>query len=129
MPLKPSRSQIAQHLAQKAYIEKHRPRLIFALDATASREWTWDKACTLQTEIFAAAAEAAKGVEVQLVYYRGTGECRASRWFTSAADLNASMVKIRCEAGCTQIVKMLSHARTEAVRGGLKGHGLHWRRL
>ena len=56
-----------------------RGRLIFALDATMSRQPTWDLACRVQGEMFAAASEAG-GLSVQLVYFRGFGECRASRW-------------------------------------------------
>jgi hypothetical protein len=99
------------------------PRLIFALDATASRQPTWDKACTLQAEIFTAATAAAAGVEVQLVYFRGLTECRASRWYRNSADLNKSMSRIMCESGETQIGKVLAHAREEASRdgGSLKG--------
>ena len=54
-------------------------RLIFAMDATASREPTWDSACQIQGEMFDATA-ALGGLQVQLVYYRGFGQCRASRW-------------------------------------------------
>jgi len=99
------------------------PRLIFALDATASRQPTWDKACTLQAEIFTAATAAAAGVEVQLVYFRGLNECRASWWYANSADLNKSMTKIMCESGETQIGKVLAHAREETLRdgAGLKG--------
>jgi hypothetical protein len=95
--------------------------LIFGLDATASRERTWDQACTLQAEIFAAATAAAKRVEVQLVYYRGHDECQASRWYTSSSDLNKTMTGVMCRAGETQIGRILAHARKEADRGGLRG--------
>ena len=53
-------------------------RLIFALDATMSRQPTWDIACKLQGEMFET-ARALGGLDVQLVYFRGFGECRASR--------------------------------------------------
>src|SRR5262245_23084506 len=43
-----------------------RGRLIFALDATASRQPTWDTACTLQGEMFCEIG----GLDLQLVYYR-----------------------------------------------------------
>ena len=49
-----------------------RGRLIFALDATMSRQPTWDQACVLQAEMFREAA-AAGGLDIQLVYYRGLG--------------------------------------------------------
>ena len=50
-----------------------RGRIIFALDATASREATWDTACKLQAEMFQAAATIGS-LDLQLVYYRGLGE-------------------------------------------------------
>src|SRR3546814_950490 len=56
-----------------------RGRLIFAMDATASREPTWDRASHLQAEMFKE-TEVLGGLEVQLVYYRGFGECKASPW-------------------------------------------------
>src|SRR6266851_5584109 len=62
-----------------------RGRLVFALDATASREPTWDRACHIQGEMFEATA-ALGGLDVKLIYYRGFNECRASRWMTNAAE-------------------------------------------
>src|SRR5258707_14645178 len=56
-----------------------RGRIIFALDATASRQPTWDTACKLQADMFREVA-AAGGLDVQLVYYRGDDQCAASRW-------------------------------------------------
>src|SRR5438477_10017131 len=63
-----------------------RGRLIFALDATMSRQPTWDTACRLQAEMFREAA-AIGGLDVQLVYYRGFGECRASGWVSNGERL------------------------------------------
>ena len=92
-----------------------RGRLIFALDATASREATWDRACRLQGEMFEATA-ALGGLDVQLVFYRGFGECKASRWLGAAADLHHAMQGVSCAGGETQIVRVLSHALKEARR-------------
>jgi hypothetical protein len=89
-----------------------RGRLIFALDATMSRQPTWDSACTLQAEMFREAAKAG-GLDVQLVYFRGTGECRASSWVEGAEKLAGLMSGIDCRGGQTQIKKVLSHARHE----------------
>src|SRR5262245_9729423 len=75
-------------------------RLIFALDATASREPTWDRAAMLQSEMFDAVAGIGR-LDVQLVYFRGIDECRASRWLTSAAALHGLMQRVRCAAGET----------------------------
>lgn len=88
-------------------------RLIFALDATMSRQPTWDLAAQLQGEMFEAAA-AAGGLEVQLVYFRGRDETKASRWTREAARLEAMMRRIRCVGGLTQIGRVLAHAATEA---------------
>ena len=89
-----------------------RGRLIFALDATASREATWDTACKLEAEMFQAAATVGS-LDLQLVYYRGLGECRASRWISDSAQLAKIMSSIMCHAGETQIEKVLTHASKE----------------
>src|SRR5215471_6602622 len=61
-------------------------RIIFALDATASREATWDTACKLQADMFREVAVAG-GLEVQLVFYRGDDQCSASRWTSDTKHL------------------------------------------
>ncbi len=92
-----------------------RGRLIFALDATMSRQPTWNTARRLQIEMFAEAA-AVGGLDVQLVYYRGLAECRASGWVSEAERLAGLMERIDCRGGHTQIGKILSHARHETQR-------------
>jgi hypothetical protein len=89
-----------------------RGRLIFALDATMSRQPTWDTACKLQAEMFREAG-ATRGLDIQLVYYRGLAECRASPWVAEPARLGALMARIDCRGGHTQIGKVLNHARRE----------------
>ena len=89
-----------------------RGRLIFALDATMSRQPTWDAACKLQAEMFEEAGRVG-GLDVQLLYYRGMGECRASRWVSDTRSLRDLMTGIACRGGLTQIGKVLSHARRE----------------
>jgi hypothetical protein len=89
-----------------------RGRLIFALDATMSRQPMWDTACRLQGDMFNETA-AIGGLDVQLVYYRGLGECRASPWVSDARRLGGLMEKIDCRGGHTQIGKVLAHARRE----------------
>ena len=90
-------------------------RLIFALDATASREPTWDRACHIQAEMFEATA-AIGGLEVQLVFYRGFRECRASGWVGDARTLSDRMAAVRCLGGQTQIGRVLGHAIRETER-------------
>lgn len=84
-------------------------RLVFALDATMSRQPTWDQACHIQAEMFQEAGKIA-GLEIKLVYFRGFGECRASRWFSSGQDMAAAMSRISCQGGRTQIGKVLTAA-------------------
>ncbi len=90
-------------------------RLILALDATMSRQPTWDLACSLQAEMFDAVGRAG-GLDVQLVYFRGFGECRASRFVGSTDALKDLMVRIDCRGGHTQIRKVLKHALRETGR-------------
>src|SRR5262247_3288034 len=90
-----------------------RGRLIFALDATMSRQPTWDEACRLQADMFQEAA-AIGGLDVQLAYYRGLAECRASRWVSDARVLGSLMERIDCRGGHTQIGRILAHARGES---------------
>ena len=100
-----------------ALLEKDRAkraRLIFALDATASRGPTWDLACKLQSEMFSEVAKIG-GLEIQLVYYRGI-ECKASAWTLDADELSRLMRKTDCEGGHTQIEKVLTHVRAEHAR-------------
>ena len=89
-----------------------RGRLIFALDATASREPSWDRACRIQGEMFEATA-ALGGLDVRLVFYRGFAECKASRWMQSADDLHRAMRAVSCIGGETQIERVLAHAIAE----------------
>jgi hypothetical protein len=90
-----------------------RGRLCFALDATMSRQPTWDLACKLQAEMFEETG-AIGGLDVQLVYFRGLRECRASRWVSDPARLGESMAKIACQGGHTQIGRVLEHVRAES---------------
>lgn len=92
-----------------------RGRLLFALDATMSRQPTWDAACKLQAEMFREAG-AVGGLDVQLLYFRGLSECRASSWVSEPDRLGTLMSRIDCRGGHTQIRKVLAHARGETVR-------------
>jgi len=92
-----------------------RGRLIFALDATMSRQPMWDLACQLQAEMFEEAA-AVGGLDVQLIYYRGLAECRASKWVSDPKRLAGLMEKIDCRGGHTQIGRVLEHVRKESKR-------------
>jgi hypothetical protein len=88
-------------------------RLIFAMDATMSRQPTWDLALELQADMFEAVKQVG-GLDVQLVYFRGFSRCQASNWVSDPAALAKLMRKVNCEGGLTQIRKVLTHARRES---------------
>ena len=118
LPSKSSKSQVDDFLRKVSATPSvpggsERGRLIFAMDATASREPTWDRASHIQGEMFQETA-ALGGLEIQLVYYRGFGECRASPWITDSRDLLKRMTRVFCLAGHTQIGKVLKQAIKEA---------------
>lgn len=87
-------------------------RLIFAMDATMSRQPTWDMALGLQAGMFAS-VKAIGGIDVQLVYFRGFGECRSSKWVKNPESLANLMTQVSCRGGHTQIGRVLSHALNE----------------
>jgi hypothetical protein len=90
-----------------------RGRLLFAMDATMSRQPTWDLALALQSEMFDAVRDVG-GLDVQLVYFRGHWECRSSDWVSNAERLADLMRQVQCRGGTTQIERVLSHATAEA---------------
>ena len=93
-----------------------RGSLVFALDATGSREPTWDLAVDLQSKMFSEVA-ALGGLDVKLIFYRGTGrdaECSASGWIGDPARLAGFMGNIRPRAGITQLAKVLDHTIRES---------------
>ena len=114
LPQKSSRAAI------DAFVEKvrsapvvrpagERGRLIFAMDATMSREPSWDRACRLQGEMFTETA-ALGGLDIQLCYYRGLEEFDASPWLSSSQALLERMTRVSCRGGTTQIEKVLRQA-------------------
>jgi hypothetical protein len=113
-PSTPSASRAASFLAAAVAADKAagRGRLIFALDATGSRKPTWDMACKVQAEMFEEAMLIGR-LDVQLVYYRGLGECGASLWVSRPERLAELMGKIDCRSGATQIGRVLAHAAKE----------------
>lgn len=108
--------EVAEFLTQLAKTPQkpagHRGRLIFAMDATASREPSWDTACHLHAEMFTA-TEASGQLSVQLCHYRGFGSFNASPWCDSPSSLLTEMSAVRCLGGHTQIAKVLRHIQAE----------------
>ena len=118
LPTKSGQAEIDAFLAKVASTPAvkasgTRGRLIFAMDATASREPSWDRACHIQSEMFLE-TEALGGLDVQLCYYRGFREFHVTQWLGSSADLLAQMTDVRCSGGMTQIERVLKHSAGES---------------
>jgi hypothetical protein len=114
LPASAKNAEVDAFLRKVASMPAARPasgrgKLIFAMDATASRQPSWDHACKLQGEMFEATA-ALGGLDVQLVFYRGFNECKASKWLSTASSLHNAMSGVFCAGGDTQIVRVLRHA-------------------
>tara|TARA_Y100000590_G_scaffold384396_1_gene455734 strand:- start:348 stop:1052 length:705 start_codon:yes stop_codon:yes gene_type:complete len=99
-------------VAVTPYSKKTKARVLFALDATASRQPTWDIACNIQAEMFEAAISLG-GIEIQVVYFQGFGEFRAIPWLSHSEKLIKLMTKVSCLGGFTQIEKLLDHVLAE----------------
>ena len=117
VPIKTGGAEVQAFLA-KVVQTPHFPaggehgRLIFALDATASREPTWDVACDIQAEMFSETASLGR-LSVQLVYYRGFGEVYRGPFTDNSSALLRDMVGVYCLGGRTQIAQVLDHALVE----------------
>lgn len=110
---------VAKARAMSPHREGAKGRMVFALDATMSRQPTWDMACALQADMFREAASIGS-LDIRLVYYRGLSECRATGWISDSGQLARLMGKIDCQGGNTQIGKVLSEARREAVASAVR---------
>ena len=131
-PRSPSSGSVEKRADINAFLDKVRETpqsdgsqagLIFALDATMSRQATWDQAMNVQSAMFDAVGGLGS-LAVQLVYFRGMGECRASKWVWETRDLRNLMTGISCRGGQTQIGKVLSHARKADGQSGIKPRAL-----
>ena len=113
---------LAEARASRPPVERRRtaPRILFALDATASREPTWDLAMNLHAELFRAATDTVAAANVQLAYYRGYREFHVSPWSASPKELLGHMTGVRCHGGLTQIERVLQHAMRESKRERIK---------
>jgi len=121
IPAIANKQEVASFLSKLATIPNTGgdARLIFALDATASRQPTWDIATQLQADMFTT-AQSLGGLNLQLCYFRGLAEFYKSNWQTNSQELLQLMTRIRCEAGATQLKRTLQHAIKENSSKKLK---------
>lgn len=118
---RPEVSTFLKKLSQTPAVksEAQKARLLFALDATASRASTWDQACHLQGEMFQSALDLG-GLDISVCYYRGYTEFGHSDWCSSEEQLAAFMRRVSCVGGHTQIERVLNHALSEVKNGKIK---------
>ncbi|WP_173980423.1 VWA domain-containing protein [Magnetospirillum sp. UT-4] len=125
LPASPGRAEIDAFLTKVAATppvsRAGRGRLIFALDATASREGTWRQAQAIHADMFQSAALVG-GLDIQLVFYRGMGECKAGPWTSDPDKLLGQLRRVACIGGETQIAKVLKHVAAETAKA--KVHAL-----
>ncbi len=123
--LTPSQSLSVQDFLKKseqivpADKKENAGRLLFAMDATASREHAWDMACQIQADMFMSTQEMG-ALEISLCYYRGYNEFHFMDWTNNAARLRDQMLQVRCLAGHTQIKRTLEHAINTCVKQKIK---------
>jgi len=84
-------------------------RLLIGIDATASREATWNLATAVQGEMFISASSSG-GLDVRLAFYRGFDEFKVSKWTSDGHELARLMSAVHCLAGRTQIARLLRYA-------------------
>jgi hypothetical protein len=92
--------------------ETRRGRLIVALDLTGSREHSLNQARIATAAMFDT-IKALGAIAVKLVYFRGDDECRATPWHSEPDILSQAMRRLSCEAGETQIARVLRLALAE----------------
>ena len=109
-----SKSDVQQFLTKVAALPNTGgdARLIFSMDATASRQSTWDVASQLQSDMFMS-AQSLGGLNVQLCYFRGFGEFFSSDWQSNSDEILRIMSSIQCQAGATQLHRLLEHVVAE----------------
>ena len=115
LPKLSSATEVAEFLHKAATVPvaaKVQGRLIFALDATASRQPTWEQACQWQSEMFTGTASLGT-LAIQLIWYRGFNEFNATPWLMQAPELLQRMSSVHCLEGMTQLDRVLSHALRE----------------
>lgn len=117
-----SKSDVNSFLEKVASLPKSagEARLVFALDATASRQATWDTASQLQRDMFTC-AQGLGGLQLQLCYFRGFAEFYNSGWNLNADEMLHKMSGLKCEAGTTKIETLLRHVVAENKKTKIKG--------
>lgn len=112
LPLVPRLDLAAFKAKAKRLADSSRPRLVFGVDATGSREHTWAFAQQLQQEMLSVAASLGT-LELQIAMFSGAG-ISFSPWSQDGTELSKAMASLKCITGTTQIYSLLLHTLEEA---------------
>jgi len=85
--------------------KKQATKIGFLIDATGSREQTWELAQTIQAKMFQAVS-GLKAVSLRLVYF-GNNRLTALGWDNNPNSVAKHMAAVRCRTGLTQIIEGL----------------------
>lgn len=98
-------------LLAAATTPRRRPRMVFAFDATASREAAWDVARRTTDSIFRALPGQ---LDVALAVHGGDTMHTFTGFLPDPAALRDKAASIRCEAGRTRLVDIMERTRDSA---------------
>ena len=115
VPAARKQGEVDAFLRQVAAMPAARPaagrgRLIFAMDATASREPSWDRACRIQGEMFEATAASGRPRRCNWSSIAASTNARRAGGSPIRASLHRAMRAVFCVGGETQIARVLRHA-------------------
>lgn len=107
LPVPVTVRDLKQRARQEAKAAAERPRLVFAFDATASREPAWGAARQLQDSLLAALPGE---LEVALAVHAGSRVTLFSDFTSNASELRDQAAGVRCAAGITRLLDILDRA-------------------
>lgn len=98
-------------LLSAAITPQQRPRLVFAFDATASREPAWDKAREVTDALFTALPGE---LDVALAVHGGGWVLTFTRFSSDARFFRDQAAAVQCQAGSTALVRLMEQVREHA---------------
>lgn len=101
---RPDQSKIA------AALRKDPPKLLFSMDATASREATWDIAQDLTQSMF---DQIPGGLKIALAYHGGGRLKEVSEFRSDVQYFKKKVSEVSCDPGTTALCEILDHAANE----------------
>lgn len=98
-------------------------RIGFIIDATASRQTTWDMASQVQGEMLDTLSGINIPLSLQVLWFRGFQELKKTPWSSDGKKLAQLMSAVSCQAGQTQIERslreILRQSRQQQIRAAV----------